>query len=347
MLRRYDGNPIVRREDVQPSRKDFRVYGAFNCGAVKVAGEYLLLMRVAERPAAEPGWLSIPVLNEKCDGVEVRRLRAGAPGVDASDPRVVKLADGQLLLTSISHLRLARSRDGRRFTVDEKPALSPATPYERYGVEDPRITLLDGRYWINYSAISEKGVVTALASTADWRAFERHGVMFAPTDKDVCIFPEKIGGLYVCRHRPWAEGLGRAAVWTAFSPDLIHWGGHRHTLSPRPGTWDEERVGCGPPPVKTEHGWLEIYHGANRKGRYCLGAMLAHLKDPTHVLARSIMPVLEPQADYETHGVYAPCVFCNGMVAEDDGTLRIYYGAADTVVACAETTVGEVIEFLF
>jgi len=346
MLRRLEQNPIVQREDVRPSRSDFEVYGVFNCGAAKVGDEYLLLMRVAERPTPEQGWVKVPVLNEACDGVEVRSIRPDGPGIDASDTRTVVLANGQVLLTSISHLRLARSRDGRAFTVDEKPALFPATPHERYGVEDPRITLLDGRWWINYSAISRAGVVTALASTADWRSFERHGILFAPTDKDVCIFPERIGGQYVCRHRPWAQGLGEPAMWTAYSPDLIHWGGHRQTLTPREGAWDEERVGCGPPPLKTEAGWLEIYHGVDGAGVYRLGALLTSLHDPGRVLARSDTPILSPEAEYETHGVYAPCVFCNGMIAEDDGALRIYYGAADTVVACAETTAGEVLESL-
>jgi predicted GH43/DUF377 family glycosyl hydrolase len=347
MLRRFEGNPIIRREDVRPSQDGFEVYGVFNCGAVKVGSQYLLLMRVAERPSPQTGRILIPVLNDRCDGVQVRVLDTHTPGLDASDSRVVKLPDGHLMLTSISHLRLARSADGRRFSVDEKPALFPATAYERFGIEDPRITFLGGRWWVNYSAVSERGVVTALASTSDWQTFERHGVMFAPTDKDVCIFPERVGGRFVCRHRPWPQGFGEPAVWTAFSDDLLTWGDHRFTLGPRLGMWDEERVGCGPPPVRTEHGWLEIYHGSDRAGRYCLGALLTRLSDPTHVLARSNVPLLEPEADYETHGVYAPCVFCNGMVAEDDGVLRIYYGAADTVIAYAETTVRDVMEALF
>jgi len=278
--------------------------------------------------------------------VEVQRIRADAPGVDARDNRVVKLANGHVLLTSISHLRLARSRDGRKFTVDAAPTMFPAVPYERYGMEDPRITRLGGRWWINYSAISEAGVVTALASTSDWKEFRRDGIMFAPTDKDVCVFPRKIGGRYVCRHRPWAEGLGVPAVWTAYSKDLIHWGEHRFTMGPRAGHWDDERVGCGPPPIRTDKGWLEIYHGADRKGCYRLGAMLSDLRDPARVIARSRKAILQPEAEYETHGIYAPCVFCNGMIAERDGMLRVYYGAADTVVACAETSVDELLQVL-
>ena len=343
MLKRLEDNPIVRREDVRPSREGFEVYGAFNCGAAKVGEEYFLLMRVAERPAQEKGLIKVPILNEACDDVEVLCFRPDEPGLNASDPRLIVRADGSVLLTSISHLRLARSRDGADFKVDETPTIFPAAPYERYGIEDPRITLLDGRWWINYSAVSEAGVVTALISTTDWRRFERHGILFAPTDKDVCIFPEKVGGRCVCRHRPWAQGIGTPSIWTAYSGDLIHWGEHELTLAPRPGMWDEERVGCGPPPVRTERGWLDVYHGADKAGRYGLGALLTALDEPSRVIARSGRPILEPRAEYETHGVYAPCVFCNGLVAEEDGTLRIYYGAADTVVGGALTSVQELL----
>ena len=346
-VRRLQGNPLITPEDLKPSRNGFEVFGVFNCGAVKVGGEYLLLARVAERPEPETDWIGIPTLNAECDGPEILRIRRDQPGIDASDPRMVTLADGRVLLTSISHLRIARSRDGHSFTVDERPALLPTTPQEGYGIEDPRTTFLEGRHWITYCAVSEMGVTTALASTGDWQTFERHGIIFGPGVKDACLFPEKIGGRYVCRYRPWSRGIGRPAIWTACSPDLMHWGGHRQTLTPRKKFWDEERVGAGAPPLRTERGWLEIYHGADLKGRYCLGAMLSALDEPSRVIARCENPILEPQADYETHGVYAPCVASCGMIAEEDGSIKIYYGAADTVVACAETSVAELLDLLY
>ncbi|MBS3762859.1 MAG: glycoside hydrolase family 130 protein [Planctomycetes bacterium] len=340
---RFNNNPIITREDLQVSRDGFEIFGVFNCGAVKVGGEYLLLLRVAERPTPERDWLNIPLLNETCDDLKTRRIRANAPGIDATDNRVVRLANGRILLTSISHFRLARSKDGRTFSVDEKPAMFPSTEYERYGIEDPRITYLDGQYWISYSAISPQGVATAFASTTDWRSFKRHGIVFAPTDKDVCLFPEKIDGHYVCRHRPWAEGIGAPAIWTAYSSDLQNWGGHSFTMGPRENHWDEERVGCGAPPIHTDEGWLEIYHGANIAGRYCLGAMLSEITQPARVIGQSENPVLEPTAEYETHGVYSPCVFSSGVIEEKDGTLLLYYGAADTVTAGASATIDDLL----
>jgi len=183
----------------------------------------------------------------------------------------------------------------------------------------------------------------ALASTEDFKAFGRHGVIFPPYQKDVVIFPEKISDDYVCRHRPYMSEFNDACIWTAYSPDLFCWGRHEMTLAPRPGSWESGRVGCGGVPIRTEHGWLEIYHGVDNRGRYGLGAMLSDLAHPEIVLARSSKPVLEPQMAYEMKGLYSRCVFSNGLIAEADGTLTVYYGAADTVCAAAVTTIDEMV----
>jgi predicted GH43/DUF377 family glycosyl hydrolase len=115
------------------------------------------------------------------------------------------------------------------------------------------------------------------------------------------------------------------------------------TLAPTPGTWEGERVGAGAPPIRTDAGWLEIYHAADAAGRYHLGAMLSDLDYPETVISRSRRPVLEPEAPYEMTGVYGNCVFSNGVVAWEDGTLMVYYGAADSICAAAVTTVEEMI----
>ena len=133
-------------------------------------------------------------------------------------------------------------------------------------------------------------------------------------------------------------------MWTAYSPDLLNWGQHTLTMQPLPGTWQSERVGCGAPPIRTDEGWLEIYHGADHEGRYCLGALLSDLEEPERMLARTSQPVLQPEMDYEKTGLYGNCVFSNGIIAESDGTLTIYYGAADSVCAAAVTTIDKMIE---
>ena len=120
-----------------------------------------------------------------------------------SDPRVVRRkADNLLRLTSISHLRVFRSRDGRSTDWTPGPTFLPESPMEEFGIEDPRITEIDGRYWITYVAVSRHGAATALASTDDWVTFERHGVIFCPENKDVVLFPQQVQGQYVALHRP-------------------------------------------------------------------------------------------------------------------------------------------------
>jgi len=227
--------------------------------------------------------------------------------------------------------------------VDPSPAIQPTTEWEAYGCEDARITELDGRYAITYTAASDLGVNVMLAFTNDFTTFEKAGIVMTTHNKDVCLFPQTIGGRYVCRHRPFATEFNDSCIWTAWSPDLLHWGGHSVLHRPVAGTWEGERIGAGAPPIRTEAGWLEIYHGADADGRYCLGAMLSDLDHPDRVLARSPRPVFQPGEPYELNGVYGQCVFSNGLLAHPDGRLTILYGAADTVCAAATTTIEEMI----
>ena len=113
----------------------------------------------------------------------------------------------------------------------------------------------------------------------------------------------------------------------------------------RPGKWDAARVGAGAEPIRTPHGWLEIYHGADESNRYSLGALLLDLRDPSHVLARSESPLLEPEEEYELTGFFGEVVFTNGHVLDGD-TLTVYYGAADEVICGARFSIGEILESL-
>jgi len=341
-LERLEVNPLLTPADVAPTQPGLEVLCTLNPGAVRFGDETILLVRVAERAVQADEAITILYYDAQADRLTTRSIPKDDPDLDLSDPRKV-LHRGKVLLTSLSHLRVARSRGGGKFVFDPQPAIFPSTPYEAFGCEDARITPLQGRYYITYTAVSERGVTVALASTEDFKAFRRHGVIFPPYQKDVVIFPEKISNYYVCRHRPYMSEFNDACIWTAYSPDLLCWGRHEMTLAPRPGSWESGRVGCGGVPIRTEQGWLEIYHAADERGRYCLGAMLSDLAHPEIVLARSSRPVLEPQTDYETNGLFSCCVFSNGLVAEEDGTLTVYYGAADTVCAAAVTTVDEMV----
>ena len=341
-LNRLDANPLLTPSDLAPTRDDLEVYCTLNPGAVRVGDEVLLLVRVGERVPPSDDAVSSLRYNAEADELEVRRYSRNDPRLDRGDSRAWHY-DGRLVLSSMSHLRVARSTDGVNFTFDAAPAIFPATPYEAFGCEDARITVLDGKYYVTYTAVSEMGVTAALASTTDFVTFERYGVIFPPTQKDVCIFPEKIRGLYVCRHRPYHSEFSPASIWTAYSPDLVNWGRHDLTLAPTPGTWEGDRVGCGAPPIRTPAGWLELYHAADEDQTYHIGAMLSDLEHPERLVARSRRPILEPKADYELTGVFNNCVFHNGLIVDDDGNMTVYYGAADRICAAAVTTVAEMI----
>ena len=341
---RFDDNPLIRPADVKPSRPDWEVVCVINCGAARIADEVVLLLRVAERPASSPDEVVAPMLDpdDPDRGLHLLRVKRTDPDLELTDARVFRYR-GRSYLTSLSHLRLARSRDGRRFDVADTPALAPSGRDEEYGIEDPRITPIGDRYYVNYTAVSRRGIATALASTRDFLHFARSGIIFPPDNRDVTIFPEQVKGRYVCYHRPMAAAFGRADISITRSPDLIHWGEHRFVYGPRPGRWDAGKVGGGAVPIKTQRGWLSIYHAADENQRYCLGAMLTDLDRPERVIGCSSRPILTPDAPYEREGFFPNVVFTCGAVADPQGRLVIYYGAADECIAAAETTVDDLL----
>jgi predicted GH43/DUF377 family glycosyl hydrolase len=341
---------LLRPEDVPPSHPDFEVIGVFNPGVVRHGDKTVILARVAERPREQrPGWSAHPRWAADkgyvIDWVENKHL-------EANDPRVVRhLTTGLVRLTFISHLRVVFSSDGRTVDNLNGPLFLPANEMEEFGLEDPRITRIDDRYYITYVAVSRHGPATALASTTDFKTLERHGIIFCPENKDVVLLPERVGGEYVALHRPLGNmPFCRPEMWTARSPDLVHWGDQRYLFAGT-GDWEDGRVGAGAPPVAMPEGWLEIYHGNRRPevvgevGAYCAGAMLLAKNDPTRVLKVTREPILEPQHDFENEGFVNNVVFPTGVVEEDE-RLLIYYGASDKYCAMAEVSRDEVMRSL-
>ena len=279
-------------------------------------------------------------------------------GLDLSDPRTIRYRnltggftaaadDVSDFLTQMSHLRVARSRDGIHFTVDESPAVAPANRFEEFGCEDPRATLIDGTWHITYVSAGRLGITTSRVTTTDFREFERHGIMFLPDHKDVVLFPERVGGRYVALTRPMPQSFGRVlGVWIAFSDDLVHWGDHRPVALPRPRMWDELRTGASAVPFRVADGWLEIYHGVDRNTRYALGGILLDGDDPSRVLARSAEPILAPTTPYERTGLFSDTVFACGHVMLDAAgeNIRVYYGAADSCMAAADFSVRDILD---
>ncbi|MDP9057215.1 MAG: glycoside hydrolase family 130 protein, partial [Pseudomonadota bacterium] len=280
---------------VRPSRPDFKVDGTFNAGVVKYGDEIILLVRVAESAVSDSAErIRVPTLERGADGWELklRSFERSDPDFDFSDPREIKLIRDrrQTWLTSMSHLRLARSKNGTDFTVDASPFLFPDNRYERFGCEDARITMIDGRYYINYTSVSDLGIATSLAVTDDFVSVERLGVILAPDNRDVCLFPRRIGGLYWALHRPAPLHFGSPVIWSATSPDLIHWGDHRIVAECADTGWEGHKIGGGAQMIETDRGWLQIYHGVDEDQRYCLGALLLDIDDPTIVRRRLKSP---------------------------------------------------------
>jgi predicted GH43/DUF377 family glycosyl hydrolase len=350
LLKRHFERLLLRPVDLEPSREDFEVVGVFNPGAVRAGDEVILLVRVAERPRERrPGFTASPRWIPG-EGLTIDWLANDT--IEVLDPRVVKRkADGLVRLTFISHLRVVRCGDGRSVEEVTGQRFLPESEMEEFGVEDPRITALDDRYYLTYVSVSRHGAATALASTTDFRRFERHGIIFCPENKDVVLFPEKVAGEFVALHRPnAATPFCRPEMWVARSPDLVRWGRH-DCLHGGDAEWETGRVGAGTPPVRVEAGWLEIYHG-NRQptrpgevGRYSTGLLLLDAENPSRILRRTLESVFEPTADFERHGFVPDVVFPTGIV-EDWGTYLVYYGAADSCTAVVEFSSGEILSAL-
>jgi len=265
--------------------------------------------------------------------------------------------NGKYIMIFRSHLHngrsilgLAESSDGFSFKVAPQPFMVPAKKgifkeYEEYGIEDPRITLIDGEYLITYSAYSRNGVRIGMAKTKDFMKVERISLITEADYRNVVIFPEKINGLYARLDRPHS-GINPWSIWISYSPDLIYWGESKLIINPMKYHWDEMKIGPGAPPVKTNKGWLNIYHGAFQTMDGCiyrLGVALHDLKDPSKIIGVSDSWILQPEKKYEITGYVHNVVFCCGAVPEPDGTIKIYWGCADTVMSVGTAMINDLI----
>ncbi|MEO0083587.1 MAG: glycosidase [candidate division WOR-3 bacterium] len=250
----------------------------------------------------------------------------------------------------ISRIGYAASDDG--FHINErlpKPILEPELDIEAYGCEDPRITQIGDKIYLSYNAYgknpkqgkhknlyySHTGVQVVLTSISvkdflnkKWNWSKRCYLLPGVDDKGAVIFPEKFNGKYLMYHRIPPH------IWYAYSDDLIHWYDHNILMMPQRNDWEFFKIGTGATPIKTEKGWLIIYHAASRQLVYRLGFAFADLEDPTKIIYRSPTPILEPEKEFETQGNVANVVFSCGAVLLGDEVF-VYYGGADTVICVA------------
>jgi beta-1,4-mannooligosaccharide/beta-1,4-mannosyl-N-acetylglucosamine phosphorylase len=314
-LIRHPRNPIITRRDlptIRPYLED--VSSVFNPGAMKFEDKYVLLLRVQNR--ARETFL-LPAVSDS--GVD---FRFKSPVVFAGLDKI---------------------------------------PDKIYHIYDPRITLLEGAYYIMVALDMEGHCELGLARTSDFKQFDFLGIVSQGDVRNGVLFPEKIGGRYLRLDRPnrlTSPGGLQAGdtICLSESDDLIHWRPVGPVISGRWHYWDE-RIGSGPPPVKTRAGWLHLYHGIathfESVNIYQAGVLLLDLDDPSIVVARSHGNILEPRELYEQVGQVPNVVFPTGMIvenfdtdgfAEPESEVKIYYGAADTCVGLATTTVRDLIE---
>ena len=245
----------------------------------------------------------------------------------------------------------AVSNDGFNFTVDKEPFLTPSIDgifkeYEAYGIEDPRIVFIEDEYLITYSAYSQHGVRIGLAKTKDFKTVERFSLITEADYRNVVIFPEKFNGLYARLDRPHSD-ISPWAIWISYSPDLRYWGDSELIMKPMQYHWDEMKIGPGATPIKTPRGWLNIYHGVfpTMAGSvYRLGVALHDLENPSKIIAVGDEWILQPEEAYEITGYVPNVVFTCGAIPEPDGSVKIYWGGADTVMCVGTANIEELVD---
>lgn len=314
-------------------------------------------------PMPELWWASGAVFNPGAwyDGTRVHLLIRGIP----AGYRRIRLANVRPGESEwgfepyVSYIGYAESVDGVHFAVRSEPLIQPDTDYDRFGVEDPRISRIDDLYLITYTALgapafAQPGCVRiGLASTRDFRRITKHGLIGpAMTDKDAVIFPKRIRGRIAMLHRivPSIQLIYFDDLEQLFHPPQALWEQHLATLDEhvvlRPEfPWEAKKIGAGPTPIETPEGWLLLYHGVDPQHVYRMGMALLDLDDPRHVIARTSEPVLEPELFFEREGDVPNVVFPEGAVVIHD-ELFVYYGAADRTIGLARAPLSDVLTYL-
>ena len=348
---------LLKPKDLKPSFHDWTVKGVLNPGAIRLPnGKILLFVRVAEQYHLHGGkLLHCPVIASG-EGYTTKTEKIRKTDIVRKENNVVFLKNGSCRLTTFSHFRkiILKANGFDIEHIGEKPVFTGTPTEGQDGVEDSRITKIKGKYLLTYVAVSlNEGVSTSLAVSRDLVHWKRKGIIFREQNKDVVIFPEKIKGKYVALHRP--EGFfsfSKPSIWISYSPDLVYWGREKSIIQPRPNSWEQERIGSGAPPIKTNKGWLEIYHGVRQKGHkkiYSAGAILLDLKNPEKILARSPInkPLFAPTEKHEKKGFISNVVFPTGAIMDlNKKDLLVYLGGADSVISVKKLRLKDILNHM-
>ncbi len=317
LVTRHPGNPIIT-PDIVP----YPATLTFNAGVCKLDGRYYMVFR-----------------NDIADPDDPARLHE-------------------------TNLGLATSWDGLTWEVAPEPCFAMKDE-EISRAYDPRLTVLDGRVYMCFAVDTRHGIRGGMAVTDDFESWELFGLS-TPDNRNMVLLPEMINGMFVRLERPFpvysrGKGSERFDVWISDSPDLNYWGNHQLLLGAEHVPFCNRKIGPAAPPVRTDAGWLTLFHatdvnpdvtwggmeqfrqtGWNK--RYTAGAMLLDGEDPYRVIGMMREPLLAPEARYELEGYRNAVIFPGGLVAEDDGELKIYYGAADAVMALATARAGDLVD---
>lgn len=255
--------------------------------------------------------------------------------------------------STLPNLRFGKSKDGINWKIDDhtlKIVDEDGSPVHLYYAYDPRITKVGDTFHIMYCT-DMHGPTIGLITTKDFKTFVRRENPFIPFNRNAVMFPEKINGVYKMLSRPSDSGhTPFGDIFISDSPDLVHWGRHRHVMqSGGHGWWQGTKIGAGPTPIKTSEGWLMIYHGVTTTCNglvYSMGAALLDLEQPSKVRYRSKNYILTPELPYEEVGFVLNVLFPCAALVHEDGRMAIYYGAADSYVALSFTTVPELVKYI-
>jgi beta-1,2-mannobiose phosphorylase / 1,2-beta-oligomannan phosphorylase len=346
---------LLKPEDFEPSFPKWKVEGALNPGAIRMPdGKIMLLVRVAETGSHKHGRaMKCPVMvSEKDTQVEYLEVQP-TQIVMENESKVMFLKDGICRLPTISHLRrVILSEDGFKVEkIYQKPFFVGKEDDGDFGVEDARLTQIGNKYYMTYVGVSRyEGISTYLAESSDLNKWERKGLIFREQNKDAVLFPEKIDGEYVALNRPESTmHFTKPGIWISYSKDLVYWGRDKNVMRPREKSWESVRIGGGAPPLKTNKGWLIIYHGVKQVGQgsvYSAGAALLDLKHPKKIIARTSKdrPLFGPSNEHEKEGFIDNVVFPTGVVlSKDKKDLIIFSGGADSVITVRKISLKEIL----
>jgi len=261
-----------------------------------------------------------------------------------------------------TNLGLAKSRDGIKWDVCKEPffCVEDLGDPEIKRFYDPRLTVIEGNMYVCFAVDTKHGVRGGIGRIkGDFEGLEILSLS-APDNRNMVLFPEKIGGMYVRLERPfpvYSRGKDRFDLWLSKSPDLVYWGETELVLGVEDVPYANDKIGPAAPPVKTGKGWLTLFHAVDKdstrgnngweetwKKRYSAGIMLLDLEDPSKVIGMSKLPLIAPETHYEVmEGFRTSVIFPGAMLKEDDGSVKIYYGAADTVECLAFSSVDELV----